>query len=347
MDAPLPDQKPSRKLLYIPFILFGIIAVLWSGGWFFAKGRAEEGMDRFFAQQKLAGRIFACPDRQISGFPFRFAVFCGKPAYEQTMPDGRVIKGSLEAFTAYARIYAPTHLIAEAKGPLRLVNQDGTGLTVTWASLEASYQGTLSALSEVSVQARAVAMTPVNSTESLGAIEKIEAHIRSVPDKPEGNYALAVLAEGAQIPELNAYLETPDAARLELQASADKLTQIDRRDVRVTLENWRKAGGRANIALFKLAKGRLVIDAKGDVGLDDERRPQGRIDTAIAGAEQLLAKLGGRRQGGGVGGVLGGLLGGNRQQQPARSISIPLPLRLENGRALLGPFPLAQLKPLY
>lgn len=74
----LPDnaaaRKPRRLGLIIPWALAAVIAVAWSGGWFWLKGETERKMDSARAQAAKAGWRLDWTSRKVSGFPFRLDV---------------------------------------------------------------------------------------------------------------------------------------------------------------------------------------------------------------------------------------------------------------------------------
>ena len=130
------------------------------------------------------------------------------------------------------------------------------------------------------------------------------------------------------------------------------------------LETWRQAGGSLDIALLSLAKGARRLQAQGKIALDDEHRPAGQIDIRAAGVEALVGQIMGQRfgaeKGALIGGLVGKLLGGGSRRQDAETAATPAaagdaalkampPLRLADGRLMLGPFPIpnVQVPPLY
>jgi hypothetical protein len=132
------------------------------------------------------------------------------------------------------------------------------------------------------------------------------------------------------------------------------------------LERWRTAGGRIEVDRLQVAKGARRLELKGQLGLDDLHRPTARLDVQAAGLEGLVASLTGGRAPGAADALLGLLTGGGRArpeagapgaapgqnpgQKPGEPALRPLPpLTLENGRVLLGPFPIpgVRLNPVY
>jgi hypothetical protein len=107
------------------------------------------------------------------------------------------------------------------------------------------------------------------------------------------------------------------------------------------------------VLLLSLAKGDRRLEAKGNLRLDAERRPEGQLTLAGRGLDGLIANLTGQRAGGLIGALLGQVTG-RPPAQTAAPAGVPglaplPPLRIENGRLLLGPFaiPNVRIPPLY
>jgi len=67
-------KPPSKVWLYLPFILFGLICAAYTGYWFFVKGKLDQGVNDFIAQQREAGADLAFTSKRLHGYPFRFVL---------------------------------------------------------------------------------------------------------------------------------------------------------------------------------------------------------------------------------------------------------------------------------
>ena len=56
------DIAPRRRpwLIATPLILLLVLAAVWCGVWFYARGEAETRINEWQAQQAKAGRVFTC-----------------------------------------------------------------------------------------------------------------------------------------------------------------------------------------------------------------------------------------------------------------------------------------------
>ena len=344
--------RRSRFWLFFPFVLLGVLLAGWSAAWLVIRARTAEGLDNWLANESVAGRRWDCPERSIGGYPFRIEVACARVSLQSR--DLAVTTGRLLTVT---QIYTPRHTIAELEGPVR-VTGPGVTLEGAWSSLRASIHRGPQALQRASLVAEGPNLKA--SGLPVGAIaasaRRFEAHLRPSASLPESDAAFELAASAAEavVPALDPILGGTEPIAAELQATVTQARIAAAR--REEIERWREAGGRILVSALKLAKGPRRIEAKGELALDEMRRPSGRIEVAAAGLGDLLSTLTGGRMPGPTGGVLGSLLqprnrpppGGAASAEGARLTPIPT-IRLENGRVLVGPFtvPGVRLQPLY
>jgi hypothetical protein len=359
MSISSSGKKVSRRGLYGPLIALFLVALAWTGLWFYGRSKVSELLDQFFQNQAQIGRNWSCPERSISGYPFRIELRCKQPTYSMNLAPNHVVKGSLGALTVVATTagaFNLAHVIGEFDAPL-IVEDNQLGKTTShWKTARASFRGHANKLERVSVDIDSPKTSvEINGSAALqSSAEKIEFHLAEATDEPAGGaYNLALDIAKAKIPPIDIMLNSPDPVDLAIQGRLLKLAGIDRRDWRQSLENWRLGGGTMRVDLIKLQKGPPRVEAKGDIRLDESRRLSGNLDANFVNAEALLQQFG--MGGGAGGGLLGAILGGGRPQsggnagtaRPERVMR--LPLVIENGRVGVGPFriPGVQIKPLY
>lgn len=344
-------SRPRRLWLYLPFALLLLIALGWSAVWLYGRHRISAELDTFFARQASLGREWSCPNRSIGGFPFRIEGRCADPSYRQRTAEGEAT-GSLKGLTVVATTagaFNLGHVITEFEGPL-LVQAAGLPNTVTtWKTARSSIRGGVNRLEQASIEVESPVVT-IDGGARWSA-DKVSAHLREGADPAApGAYDLAVRIAGAAVPDVDALMNSADPVNLELDARLLKLGRIDHRDWRQTVENWRASGGALKIEQLKLSKGAPRLEAKGDLRLDEQRRPAGQLDASFVNAGAILQQFG---IGGGASSLVGALLGGGRRPAPGegqrREMTMRLPLTLEGGRVAVGPIrvPGLQLRPLY
>jgi hypothetical protein len=339
MSTPIAaSPRFSRFGLYLPFGLLALFVAVWSGVWAFGARRVGAVMDGFIAREALRGRDWICPERAITGYPFRLQLTCAKPQVMEKGPSGLTRAAALGGLTIHGRITAPGHYIALLEAPLAMRIDTDREVKFSWQSARASFRGGAAGFSELSLEViQPVAMLGLGeASEERVSAKDFGLHLRRSPGENPGSDLVMRLGEMSH-PFLDRLVGSPEPVSLELQATAPGLLLDPSRRIEESLEAWRLANGQARVILAKASKGAAVIDLSGALGLDPERRLEGNLQGRARGIEQMLGGVT-RRMGIEIGGLLGRLGGGQ---------GMPVALVFEKGRVRFGPFPLAQLAPLY
>ena len=329
----VPAERGSRFWLFAPFVLLLLLALAWTAAWFYIRGRTIEALDGWMAREAAAGRRWTCPGRGVGGFPFRIEVSC--PQLGLARAD---LSGSLGPSQVVAQVYQPRHVIAEIGGPLRVSDGERT-VEGRWRDLRLSLRVGGGGLQRASLRAAEPSLrvdglpVPVE-----GSARAVEAHLRPSPARTDGAYDLSLRAEGAAAPALAALLGGDAPVDLDLAATVTQARDAAPRPVIEELERWRRAGGRIEVERLAVVQGPRRLEAKGALGLDELRRPSGRIEATATGLEGLVAALLSGRP----------VEAEARPAEPARPARLP-PVRIENGRIAVGPLPVPGLRlaPLY
>jgi hypothetical protein len=346
--SPTGNVRRSRFWLYAPFVLLLLLAIAWSIAWFVIRNRTAEALDGWVAAEARNGRQWTCGDRTIVGYPFRVEVICNTLDLKRG-----AVSASFGRTEAVAQVYQPRRIITEITGPLKVT--DGT-VTVdgTWDLLQTSINVSQSGLQRLSLAANAPKITIIGlgGGEIAGSGKHLELHVRPNPSRRAelaGDIAASVTE--ARIPILDALVGGSEATNLNADVTVTQADGFKGGTIAEELELWRKAGGKLDILMLSATKGSRQIETKGDLRLDDQRRPAGQLNLAAAGLDGLLGNLTGGRLGGNLLGMLLGQGPRSAQAQPnakPQLASLP-PLRLENGFIAMGPFviPNVRLQPLY
>src|SRR5262249_53903941 len=73
-------RPPRRWRIVLPLAVVILLALGWSGFWFYAAGRAQSEFAAWRTRQAAAGREVSCASESVSGFPFRLELRCAEPA---------------------------------------------------------------------------------------------------------------------------------------------------------------------------------------------------------------------------------------------------------------------------
>jgi hypothetical protein len=347
---PPPPRRSSRRIL-LPTVLVILAAFAWSGFWLFASRQAEAQFDGFVASQAKEGRSFTCDERQVGGFPFRLELRCREPRIAVRREDGSFTVAA-KHLLAVAQVYQPTHLIAEADGPLLFTSGDGTqSVEAQWSKAEASLIFALSGPQRLSVVADGLVLSEVRSgsTQEIGRASRLEAHARIAEGRPApGSYDIVARLDSVLSPIVDSVLGGTQPAKVEVQGTVTGLADLAPKPLDEQLRAWQSAGGRFEIALLEIDRGGMSAQAKGDIGLDEEGHPAGRLTVALAGVDQVshaLKQSGASPKFANILAVGLSLLGKptNIDGKPA----IEVPVKLAKGKATIGAFPAGETPRLF
>jgi hypothetical protein len=252
---------------------------------------------------------------------------------------------------AVAQVYQPDLIVAEASGPVSILESERTVATAQWRLAQASLRGRPSAPERVSLvfDGLEIAAADVMKSGPLANAERIEFHVRrdpaSAPDQPLFDFAIR--AAGAKSPLARLIAQPIDA---ELTAVLRGLNDLSPKPFRVRLKELQQAGARLEVTNARLRQGNAIAAARGDLRLGASGRLDGAMTIMTAGFEGFVQDLIGgsakaRDQASAIAGVGLALLG-----QPAEldgRQAVALPLSFNNGTVFLGPVRLGQLPALY
>lgn len=334
------SPTPSRRGLYLPFILLGLVALAWCAYWFIGSAMANRAIDQRIAAEKEKGREWNCTRRSIDGFPFRFILRCDG----MTLAVGQKFAMTVPAFRAIAMAWNPRHVIAEADGPVLFKNAGYNDLRVNWENMQVSVQGAGTRsmmLSAVAASPAADEIGPQSQTQIFSA-EKFELHGRPTPGRADNDPAIDIATSGVKvmIPMVAHLLNQTEPGAFTLNATVTKAAAFGPGSPIDNAERWRQSGGNAAISKIYIAAGKITLDGQGDLALDEEHRIAGRIAGTAAGLEQLLSA--------GAGG-LGNLLNFGKPKEDAKAAprGLPFAITLRDGRAQMGPVRFGNLPRLY
>src|SRR5438445_5632274 len=142
--TPAPRRRPLWRLFIMPALLV-VAAAAWSGFWFYATSEVGMRADAWAAQEAKSGRVYACGNRSVAGFPFRLEVRCDDARValvSQTAGAQAPFTARLGEIMVVAQIYQPKLLIAEFKAPATLADRgQPPSLKVNWTTGQSSVYG--------------------------------------------------------------------------------------------------------------------------------------------------------------------------------------------------------------
>lgn len=291
-------------------ILFGgILALLLIIGgyvywWHQVADRLVDLADNWRQQRINEGYEISHTPLVTSGFPYRVkvtaeALSIANPTHVQAP------RIDIPVFWAVVQPWRINHVIFGVEGAARAGwleegEQRGLDFTTSTALGSATFN-TRGRIRTVALDITELAAQP--SWRPPITAERLQIHGRPKSSESPGDTSNNEEKEGQQIAVRadNMIIEGMDDFPLGKRIEDFSLSSILYGTVRKlpaadTLAEWRDAGGFVDVQAFNIDWGRGAISGKGALTLDERMRPQGELETRIAGYENILAALTETRQ---------------------------------------------------
>ena len=341
------ERPPVRVLPMLGLSLLLLVAG-WTALWLFARYEAVVTFERWRTSERSFGRAWDCPNQHVGGYPLGIVLTCDHPTFKGPVADG-LFQGGLDGLRAEARLYFPTNVIVTLAGPLALTEVAGPRrFDARWSSALLTLRGLLPAdLDRGLLELADLQLGPVPLAASARQVTIGFKPINRAADA-RIDLEATLTADDAHVPELDTALGSTDPLQLRFSGFATQVAFTGGVTLPELLDPWIAAGGQLHVGNLDLVKGAFQAHATGRLGLDEEHRLQGRLDTGFSGLEPVAARLGLPIAAVKVGGLLSGLLGGAAPASDAPAADLSLPIIAKDGRLKLGPVDTGvRLLPLY
>jgi hypothetical protein len=362
-------RRTGRRFTILLFVLLALAAG-WTGLWKYAAGRAAEQSAKWRAHEAAHGRIFACADEDIAGFPFRIEVTC-RSARAEFRDFAPAMAVELPRVLTAAQIYQPNLLISEFDGPLRGGPAGKPAeFEARWSRGQASVTGILSTPDRVSLvfdDPRAVRFAGGGS-EDIFSARHLELHGRPFAGEGKPGIEAGLRLKQALFPLWRATAAQP------IDAVADTVlhgvTDFTPKPVEMRLKELQAAGGSIEIKQARVVQGDVLAVGSGALKFNAAGRLDGELRVTIVGLESFLDRIGAKQivqtspTMDKVAGALDRLapgLGNMARQSVSENIgtginaigeqttlegrkAVSLPLRFDDGAVSLGPIPLGRIE---
>lgn len=282
---------PFRKTLLIAALAVAVVAVAYTGVWYYARGIALDAVTDWVAARRLAGyRIDHGPPR-TGGFPF--AVRIRIDAVSAATGDERWHWRG-DSLVVEIRPWDFRHLRLEAFGAQRFMHRDGGA--VTRMTLDARESVAIATFAETGrLTDVTLRIQDPRLSGDGGAFRAAEFWLEAVIADPppsvhtEPSLTLSVAAVDTVLPAafgsvLGREIET-------LRAELKVLGTIAGGPPREALEAWRRDGGTVDVKWLHMTWGPVDIRARGTLALDAEHRPLGALSADIRGYAAAMDAL--------------------------------------------------------
>lgn len=300
-DFASTPRRRSRWPLYAMPVFVLVLAVGWSGFWFYVRSRADDVLDGWRAREASAGRDYDCGRRSIGGFPFRLEVRCEDASITlssqtaEQLATKTPITARLTDILVVAQIYDPRLIIAEFTGPVTFADLgQQPSFSANWRLGQASVAGWPGAPQRVSLAFDNPALDRLaggQATELLRA-DHLELHSRlaegSVVDNPVIETVLQLTK--ASLKGVHPVLEAPFSA--DIRAQIRGLKDLSPKPWPVRFREIQAAGGRIEITQSRVEQGEVLSLAAGTLGISANGRLDGQLEMTVAGLDKIIPALG-------------------------------------------------------
>ncbi|WP_237153322.1 DUF2125 domain-containing protein [Oryzibacter oryziterrae] len=315
-----------------------VVAGGWTGAWLYARHWLAGQVEPFLTDlERNAGVRLTCPQREISGWPFRMDLTCLHPTVD--MPDGTHVEMARLVGTG---VIDDWHLLRFAvEAPVRVAAPDGSTAVATFSSLVASLRFEKERLERLSLAGDGLDVEGevAGAGRFATAMAHAEAHVRGNPDQPE-DADLAASFKGLTIGR------APDTL---LPAPADGSADLSLTKVMVAggdLPSWSAAGGQLLVRDVTLSLGETTFKAVGQGGVDADGYPTGSVTLTGHKPEALiaLAKTSGKPLNPAVAGLGTAMLLMGKPVNGDRQIDLSI---ADGGKVSAGAMALGRVAPLF
>lgn len=278
----------KKRIIILLCVVVAVVG-LWSAAWLVLAGMVKQNIDLLAEADGVETPNVTCETLNIGGFPFRFDVDC----VNAQIVSGDVVV-DVPGIRASVRVYAPTHMLAGAQGPLQFSdNFTGTRNGVTWSVLEASVRLDNWRIARASVSAKDVVWSDTLFGNAVIAQSPLaEVHLFDIPEQHDAERKTAALAVYAKADTLSYPGMTLSDTNAEVQLEMSGLPD----DVRtwgdpMLLPAIQQAGGRLNVVAVHATDADSKLDASGEVGLDDQALLDGQLAISSTGVAERIGPM--------------------------------------------------------
>ena len=296
-DVTNPPRRRSRWPLFVMPGLLVVLAIGWSGFWFYASSQVGAQFERWRTREAQSGRVYDCGKLSVGGYPFRFEVRCENATVDfiSQTANRKFGKGELTEILAVAQIYNPQLLIAEFSGPLTVTEQgEQQSLIVNWKGAQASVFGL-----PVSPQRMSIVVDEPTLERSAGTMrtplakaKKSELHGRIAEGSARDNPVIEAVWQLTQASADPLHPALGEAFDANVQARLSGLKDFRPKPWPERFREIQAANGRIEVLQFRLQQGNMIAVASGPLGISPQGQLDGELQMVVAGLEKVIPALG-------------------------------------------------------
>lgn len=359
-----------------------LIALGWSGLWYYAATVAARTLSGWVAREAAAGRIYSCVSQDIAGFPFAIEVHCnGAAGTFKSGPQQLAVTARAVTFTA--QVLHPNLLIGDVTAPLSVAESGQPAKFVAdWSRATMTVEGIPPQPDRLAVSIDHPRLDRVlnDNRTAWFAGEGAQLQARIVSGSAANHPVIEAIVQLSSLsaPGLHPALAQPLRGKLDLVLYG--LHDLAPKTLADRFHEIQQSGGSIEIKSMRLERDDALLIGTGTLTLNAHGKFDGVVNVAIAGLENVVPQLGidrlisegvnrlagAKGQGGGLA-ALDRIMPGlgsvvlqttnadvianlKKMGQPTEIDHRPatiLPLRFVDGSAYLAMIPLGQVPPLF
>jgi hypothetical protein len=296
-DTSNPPRKRSRLGLFIMPGVLVVLAIGWTGFWFYASSQVGAQFERWRVREAQSGRVYDCGKLNVGGYPFRFEVRCQNASVDliSQTASRKFGKGELTQILAVAQIYNPRQLIAEFTGPFTVTEQgERQSLIVDWSAAQASAFGL-----PVAPQRMSLVVDAPTLERGVGAVrtplaraKRSELHGRIAEGSAAADPVIEVFWDLAQASADPIHPALGEAIDMTTQVRLSGLKDFRPKPWPERFREIQAANGRVEIQQARLQQGNLIAVAKGSLGIAPTGMLEGELQMTVVGLDKIVPALG-------------------------------------------------------
>ena len=295
-SAKRPHARRRRRLwpFLAPVAGVIVIALGWCWLWYYAATVSEHTLAGWIEREAALGRVYACGQQGVSGFPFGILSRCTQAAasFNSMQPPFAVTAREI-AFSA--QLLRPTTLNGAIGGPVTLANPGQPPIFVAdWSEARLSLSGLPAEPERVAVALIKPRLDRVAGAGSgmIFAAEAVDVDGRIVAGSARSNPVIEVTGHfaGAIAPSFHPLLGAP--VRADIDAMLRGFKDFAPKPWPVAFREMQASGGGIDIKSLRLERTDAVVVASGALTVNGGGRLDGELQIAVAGIETIVPLLG-------------------------------------------------------
>lgn len=358
-----PARKPaSRARIFVPAIALAVLAAIYSVYWYVMAGKTREFLETFATEHHAGNVAINWSGLSLSGYPYRIEASFTAPAISApNAPEDW--SWSARGLDADFLPYSLNHVVLKVDGEQLLQYRDTTknggrrhAVRITAEGTWASYVNVKDApFGRLAIDVNNLVALKDGKAPSTGqrfAAGRLQFHTRPAePAKGLADVSYDVAVQGNDMALDNADAPRVLGPRIDIISAQARIRNLPRTANASPGDfgrAWATGGGVVTISDMQIKWGPLDLWAQGELSLDAEARPQGRLEASIADYEGLLKALVKNKvisqKDQRIATVGLGIVAELQGDQAGR---VRVPVTITEGKIFLGPVLVAKLEPLF